>query len=74
MLFQRRLCDSHVSVEECVCDHLMMLVTTSQRVSIFKLAPGLLSTGEDQLIGRKGEQVAEFAHQLGFRQPPFAQR
>ncbi len=74
MLFQRRLCDSHVSVEVCVCGQLMMLGTTSQSVSIFKLAPGLLSKGEDQLIGRKGEQVTEFAHQLGFRQPPFAQR
>ena len=74
MLLQRRFCDGHVSVEVWVCGQLMMVVTTSQSVSIFKLAPGLLRKGEDQLIRRKGEQVAEFAHQLGFRQLPFAQR
>jgi len=42
---------------------------TGQGVSICKLAPGLLSKGEGQLIGREGEQVSEFTHELGFRQP-----
>jgi hypothetical protein len=40
---------------------------TGQEASILKLAPGLLSKGEGQLIGRKGEQVSEFAHEIGFR-------
>jgi len=41
---------------------------TGQDASILELAPGLLSKGEGQLISRKGEQVSEFAHQIGFRQ------
>jgi len=41
---------------------------TGQGMSILKLAPGLLSKGEGKLIRRKGEQVPEFAHQIGFRQ------
>ncbi len=41
---------------------------TGQDMRILELAPGLLSKGEGQLISRKGEQVSEFAHQIGFRQ------
>lgn len=43
-------------------------IRTGQAMRIFQLAPSLLSKGEGQLIGRKGEQVGEFAHQIGFRQ------
>ena len=41
---------------------------TGQDVSILQSAPGLVSKGKGQLIRRKGEQVSEFAHQVGFRQ------
>src|SRR5229473_3218372 len=41
---------------------------TGQDVSILQSAPGLVSKGKGQLIRRKGEQVSEFAHQIGFRQ------
>src|SRR5712692_3048935 len=41
---------------------------TGQDVSILQSAPGLVSKGKGQLIRRKGEQMSEFAHQIGFRQ------
>ena len=41
---------------------------TGQEMCILKLAPRLVSKRQGELIGRQGEQVGEFPHQISFRQ------